>query len=96
MNDLPSSNADVAPTAAWILGQPLASALDGRVLQETITGFPAAAITDAPVTERLEANRDLAEKHWQQYLQVTHYAGEAYLDEANGANVPLAHPAPPQ
>lgn len=96
VSELPSSNADVAPTVAWILGQPLTSPVDGRILGEAVEGFPVAADAVAPTTKRLEASHDLAEKHWQQYLQVTRYAGETYLDEANGSSSPLARPVPPQ
>ncbi len=88
-NDTPSSNADVAPTIAWILGQPLTGPVDGHVLKEALVSEEKWAPAAAPKTERLEAGCDLADKHWQQYLQLTRYDGEDYLDEANGSAVPL-------
>jgi arylsulfatase A-like enzyme len=78
-DELPTSNADLAPTIAYLLGLPPGH-MDGRVLTEALTG-PASAAAPAPTvtTERLEA----ASGNWKQYLQVTHCGGEIYLDEGN-------------
>ncbi len=92
VNETPSSNADITPTAAWILGVPLKSPVDGRVLREALTTSDGAASATPPTTERLEATRENNGKTWRQYLQVTHYDGEAYLDEANGGNATVDKP----
>lgn len=84
-NDTPTSNADIAPTAAWILGLPVSSPMDGRVIKEALESSSPTVLAP-PKTERLEAGREFESRHWQQYLQATLYDGETYLDEANGSS----------
>ena len=84
INELPSSNADVAPTVLHILGvpQPSSSPMDGRVLQEALLNGKA---SDAkPATKTIEATRELALFRWRQYLKFTEYDGAIYFDEGNG------------
>lgn len=78
-DELPTSNADLAPTFAYLLGLP-AGHMDGRILTEALTNLASAAAPARTVTtERLEA----ASGDWKQYLQVTNCGGETYLDEGN-------------
>ena len=86
MNNTPTCNTDLAPTVAWILGQPFTSPVDGRVIKEALIGAPSSSQTP-PQTERQEASHEIDGKHWKQYLQITRFDGETYLDEGNGSNV---------
>ena len=81
-DDAPSSNVDLAPTIAAILGLPVTAPFDGRVLDEA---FKSAAGQHEPVPapRRLEARGDGDRARWKQYLQVTRFRGEDYLDEGN-------------
>lgn len=84
INELPSGNADLAPTILHILGvsQPSSSPMDGRVLHEAlVNGTPSEA---KPVSKTVEASRELALFRWHQYLKFTEYAGATYFDEGNG------------
>ena len=84
-DELPSSNADLAPTVAHLLGLPHPPPMDGRVLTEALAGDTASA-PPAATTERVEANRDADDVRWRQYLQVTRCGNETYLDEGNTEN----------
>ena len=81
-DDAPSSNADLAPTISAILGLPVTAPFDGRVLDEA---FKVAEGRHEPVppSERLKAKGDGEAAGWRQYLQVTRFRGEDYLDEGN-------------
>ena len=81
-DDAPSSNADLAPTISAILGLPVTAPFDGRVLDEA---FKVAEGQHEPVSppERLEAKGGGESAGWRQYLQVTRFRGEDYLDEGN-------------
>jgi predicted AlkP superfamily pyrophosphatase or phosphodiesterase len=85
IDDLPSSNADVAPTILSILGvkQPL-EGMDGRVLSEALVGGKAPAGT--PKTETMKASRDIGLRHWEQYLKTTTFGGAFYVEEGNGTS----------
>ena len=91
-DDLPSSNADLAPTVAHLLGLPHPP-MDGRVLTEALAGVD--VLLSLPVTKRLEAAIDASDFHWRQYLQTTVYDGETYLDEGNAVLPVKAAPAAP-
>jgi arylsulfatase A-like enzyme len=83
MDQTPSGNTDLAPTALWILGlHEAATRMDGRVLSEALT-VPGPAET-APETRRLEAKRSWSGGSWSQYLQVSEVNGVRYLDEGSG------------
>ncbi len=82
-DELPSSNLDLAPTVAHILGLPNVPPMDGRVLSEAFASGVATEITK-PVTQRAEATREIGhDAVWRQYLQTTTYQGETYFDEGN-------------
>ena len=90
-NPLASANTDIAPTILWLLGlRDEAARMDGRVLSEALTA------TDAPPLrgvnlQRLQAQRPFAGAGtWSQYLQIVEINGVRYLDEGNGAFVPVA------
>ena len=98
-DDAPSSNADLAPTISAILGLPVAVPFDGRVLDEAFKGVE--GHDPVPASERLEAEGDGKAATWRQYLQVTRFEGEDYLDEGNveippkpAADASLSHAAP--
>ncbi len=86
-DDAPSSNADLAPTVAAILGLPVTVPFDGRVLDEA---FRHAGGQHAPVPA--PERRAAATDGWKQYLQVTRFGGEDYLEEGN-VEAPAAMPA---
>jgi arylsulfatase A-like enzyme len=88
IDDLPSGNADLAPTILHILGvaQPQNSPMDGRVLSEALaTSEP---LSDPPQSKTIESSRDIGLFQWRQYLKYTEYSGRIYYDEGNGAPVP--------
>jgi predicted AlkP superfamily pyrophosphatase or phosphodiesterase len=85
INDLPSSNVDVAPTILAILGIPSPKPMDGRVLSEALVdGQPPSG---APKTETLRASREIGLRRWEQYLKTTTFGGTIYTEEGNGASV---------
>ena len=86
--EVPSSNVDIAPTIAWILGIPSPEGMDGRILKNALSDFSDHSPADPPQTQKLTATIDLTAGQWQQYLQVTRYDGETYLDEGNGGMTP--------
>jgi len=82
INELPTGNADLAPTILHILGVPQSTPMDGRVLEEAlVSGNPSRA---QPVTKTIEASREAALFRWHQYLKFTEYSGTIYFDEGNG------------
>ena len=85
INDLPSSNADVAPTILSILGIKPPVPMDGRVLSEALVDGKAPSGT--PKTETSKASRVIGLRRWEQYLKTTTFGGAFYVDEGNGASV---------
>jgi arylsulfatase A-like enzyme len=87
IDELPSGNADLAPTILHILGvpQPADSPMDGRVLREALTG--GGSPSEQPTTKTVEATRDVGLFQWHQYLKFTEYDGRIYFDEGNGEPV---------
>jgi hypothetical protein len=85
INDLPSGNADVAPTILHILGinLPSGTKMDGRVLHEALENE--AASPGKPETKTIEAKREVGLFKWQQYLKYTTFDGAIYFDEGNGS-----------
>jgi arylsulfatase A-like enzyme len=87
VDQLPSGNADLAPTMLHLLGIDPPQPLDGRVLAETLAA-------ERPVTlpavelQTLEANCDLGPVVWHQYLRTTEFSGAVYFDEGNGYAAP--------
>jgi len=86
INEMPSGNADLAPTILHILGVSSSSQMDGRILHEALTEGEASA--EQPVTKTIEASRELELFRWHQYLKFTRYAGALYFDEGNGMPTP--------
>jgi arylsulfatase A-like enzyme len=64
IDELPSGNADLAPTILHLLGvpQPAATPMDGRVLREALVGSTPS--DDAPATKTLEATHDIGLFRW--------------------------------
>ena len=85
INDLPSGNADIAPTVLAILGVKPPQPMDGRVLTEALLDFDG----DVPKPEHktIEASRDLPLVRWHQYLKYTTMGKSIYFDEGNGGPV---------
>lgn len=86
VNKLPSGNGDVAPTLAYILGLKVDRPMDGRVLYEALEGGPANGSDSAPQTTTIRAERQVGDRRWKQYLQITRYAGRTYIDEGNATS----------
>jgi predicted AlkP superfamily pyrophosphatase or phosphodiesterase len=84
INDLPSSNVDVAPTILSILGIKPSQSMDGRVLSEALVNGKAPAGT--PKTETIKATREIGLRHWEQYLKTTTFGGAFYVEEGNGSS----------
>jgi arylsulfatase A-like enzyme len=80
IDELPSGNADIAPTVLHLLGvpQPAGDPLDGRVLEEALVGRSPPSVV--PTVKTIDANRDLGLFRWHQYL--------IYFDEGNGELIP--------
>lgn len=85
VDELPSGNADVAPTILHLLGFPT-DQLDGRVLGEALVGGQTPA---EPVeTQTLRAAHNVGTTHWQQYLTISRIGNYVYFDEGNRGNGP--------
>jgi hypothetical protein len=85
INDLPSSNADVAPTILSILGIAPPEPMDGRVLTEAFVNGKAPS--GKPKTETMKASRVIGLRKWEQYVKTTTFGGAFYVDEGNGTSV---------
>ena len=81
-DELPTGNADVAPTVLWILGVRAGPRMDGRVLTEALQGqkAPRAKLE----SKRVEASRDLPLGRWRQHLDFTRFGRQIYFEEGNG------------
>ncbi len=84
IDQLPSGNADLAPTILHLLGVRPPQPMDGRVLQEAFVVLPPKL--PAIETRVLEISGDHERFVWHQYLRVTEFAGATYFDEGNGAS----------
>ncbi len=84
---LPSGNADVAPTVLALLGISSPSEMDGRVLEEALSGNE--RFSAQLISETLEARHRGGHKAWRQYLHLTRLGSHVYLDEGNGEALPL-------
>jgi arylsulfatase A-like enzyme len=84
VDQLPSGNADLAPTILHLLGVKPPQPMDGRVLSEA---FKSGLTVIPPIeTKTLEASRELPKSFWHQYLRVTEFSGAIYFDEGNGSS----------
>jgi hypothetical protein len=86
VDQLPSGNADLAPTILHLLGVDPPQPMDGRVLVEALVS----GTTRFPPIEMhtLEANREFGKSIWHQYLRVTQFSRAIYFDEGNGYAAP--------
>ena len=82
VDELPSGNADLAPTVLWLLGVKPPVPMEGRVLVEALRGGgPAPTSFD---TTRHEATAPVGGARWRQYLKISTVSGRHYVDEGNG------------
>ena len=79
--DVPTGNADLAPTVLWLLGLPIPPGMDGRVLHELLTEGPDPADVD------VRTRQHVAETSWggetgsyRVMVQRSEVDGTAYLD----------------
>ena len=85
IDELPTGNADLAPTILSILGIKPSTRMDGRVLSEAfITGKSPPA---KPEEKTVKAQCDVGLRHWRQYLKFTVLDNHIYFDEGNGESV---------
>ena len=87
VDELPSGNADVAPTILHLLGI-LTGQLDGRVLSEALVGEKPPV--EQPNTETLRATQGTGTTHWEQYLTISRVGNHVYYDEGNRGDGPEA------
>ena len=82
INELPTGNADLAPTILWILGVNPPQPMDGRILTEALAGHDG----PGPKSEQkiIEATRELELFRWRQYLKYSTVGKAIYFDEGNG------------
>src|SRR5207248_2016692 len=73
IDELPSGNADVAPTILHLMGISSSVQMDGRVLSEALVR--AEPSSEKPSTKTIDAWRELALFRWHQYLKFTQYEG---------------------
>jgi arylsulfatase A-like enzyme len=90
VDELPTGNADVAPTILHLLGFPT-DHLDGRVLGEALT--KGHAPSEPVETQTLRAAHDVNGTRWQQYLTISRVGNRVYYDEGNRGSGPEAHAA---
>jgi arylsulfatase A-like enzyme len=84
-DELPTGNADLAPTILWILGIKPPQPMDGRILNEAIVSMSAPTNSSQ---KTIEASRDGKGFHWRQYLKFSTVGNAIYFDEGNGNSVP--------
>lgn len=85
VDDLPTGNADVAPTVLSILGVSEPAKMDGRVLREAMATD--SSVTQKPDTTTIKAGCDVGFRHWEQYLKFTKMGSQIYFDDGNGESV---------
>ena len=78
IDELPTGNADLAPTITGLLGLNAPPWMDGRILLEALRGFSAA--TPTADTETLSASIGA----WSQEMRVVTVNGALYIEEGNG------------
>ena len=86
LNELPSSNLDLAPTVLRLLRIESPGKFDGRILSEAMTGesMPTPAAPHA-VSQTLEFTRKFSSGLWRQHLRLSRVGETTYIDEGNGA-----------
>lgn len=84
---MPTGNVDLAPTILRILNVKQPVPMDGRVLQEAMTG--ASGSLDVRVhTQTLEASDTEGATLWHQYLVRSQVGSTVYYDEGNAGTAP--------
>lgn len=83
VDQMPSGNVDIAPTALWLLGVKPPKTMDGRVVMEALVA-PNKAEIKSFEPSRLEASHELTNSVWHQYVTYTQVNGVDYFDEGNG------------
>jgi arylsulfatase A-like enzyme len=82
VDQTPSGNVDVGPTALWLLGVKPAKTMDGRVLVEALSDGPARfTVFDE---KKIEATRRFENSTWHQYLKSIEVDNTTYFLEGNG------------
>jgi arylsulfatase A-like enzyme len=84
VDELPTGNVDVAPTVLRILKIKPAKPMDGRVLDEALTGESAAP---KATSETIQASQDFGKGKWTQWLRRSRVGETIYLEAGNGAFV---------
>ena len=79
-SEVPSSNADLAPTILFLAGVPVPKEMDGRVLREILLGGPA--------PEKLKFTRQTrvvksAPAGYTSTMRISEVAGHRYVDEVS-------------
>jgi arylsulfatase A-like enzyme len=85
VTDLPSGNADLAPTILRILAITPPQQLDGRILSEAMVSIGSASTELKPEVKTVEAMKDFSSGSWRQSLRISRVGSTIYLDEGNGA-----------
>jgi arylsulfatase A-like enzyme len=86
IDQLPSGNADLAPTILHLLGIRPLEKMDGRILIEALADGATTRILPPIEARTLEAIRDFDKFVWHQYLRVTEFGGAIYFDGGNGTS----------
>lgn len=79
-SDVPTSNADLAPTIAFLMGIPVPKEMDGRVLHEILKQGPAPQKVNV---RRKHWTAALADKSYRVTLKAAVVEGRRYVDEAS-------------
>jgi arylsulfatase A-like enzyme len=83
---MPTGNTDLAPTILWLLGVKPKVPMDGRILSEALS--VRAPKAGKLKTKKMEAQREIGNAVWRQYLQISQVNDTIYLDEGNGLTTP--------
>jgi hypothetical protein len=87
VDNAPTGNADIAPTAGVILGRAPSAGATGRILREALAGNNANLLRPAPVAAT--ATLTLKNSRIVTTLQLTRYAGHEYLDGSQVHAIPI-------
>jgi arylsulfatase A-like enzyme len=82
-SDVPTSNADLAPTIAYLLNIPVPKEMDGRVLREVLKEGPAPQKVNV---RRKEWAATLPEKSYSVTVKTSQVDGHRYVDEASAVH----------
>jgi arylsulfatase A-like enzyme len=82
-SDVPTSNADLAPTIAYLLDIPVPKEMDGRVLREVLENEPAPQRVNV---RRKEWTATLPDKSYGVTVKASLVEGHRYVDEASAVH----------